>query len=75
LVNLQLERIEREHVQVTPRKKIKILHRNEPAGDGFRVAGKYTKWWMVGARSESHYCTREPLPGPEHARNEDLLLQ
>jgi hypothetical protein len=30
---------------------------------------------MVYARSESHFCTREPLPGPEHARNEDLLLK
>lgn len=29
----------------------------------------------VYARSESHFCTREPLPGPEHARNEDLFLK
>jgi len=56
-------------------KRSRSCTENEPAGFGFRVAGKYTTTWWMGARSESHYCTRELLPGPEQARNEDLLLQ
>ncbi len=63
-------------MQVTPRKKDQDpAHRMNQLEMGLGLQENILHGGWVYARSESHYCTREPLPGPEHARNEDLLLQ